>query len=980
MDQLIIVITQKKNLGYVMIPYVASRNEKALIELHEQVTDEHLKQKLSGISESDKELLRTLFKINEQTLYKLFSRDNTLKQFYSTLKDDYVQTHMRPYIEKYLTKAIVGIAQCSIPVYYKDTNYSNLYETDRIHVARQPASASFHFNLESDQLTYNLKIVSEKKEINLLNREVKEIATEPALLLLNQHLYWFDNIDSKKFRPFISKTHISIPERSIDNYMSAFVEKCIRDHQVQASGFQIIDRKVTSKAKLVLEHNLSRVPVLTLKFQYDQRTYLAGTKSKVFVNLQKHEGHYIFERLQRDNEWEIEQVDFLVKGGLSNSGDAQFAIPGVEEPQTALYNLICWLNQHTKALKKQHIEFDQSRFEDTYFSGSVNLQFKCTEKEDWFDIQAHVQVGEFSIPFYQFRKHIIRQKREYVLPNGEIFILPEEWFSRYGDLMQFSVAKGDAIQLDKMYFQFLEAAQHEKGKKKLSEKMLSLQKNGKTQQLSVPESIQATLRPYQVEGYSWMHALLENQFGGILADDMGLGKTLQTLALLTRIYDQPQEVDANSEPSAQVQLSLFEDSPIRGFNHSQQSASLIVMPTSLVHNWHHEIQKFAPHLKTYIYTGNKRLKTKDIGKIFRHYHIVLSTYGIVRNDVEYLQNYPFQYLILDESQNIKNPSSKVYQAVTELKAMNFLVLTGTPIENSLMDLWAQLNFVNRGFLGSLNYFKNHYITPITKQKNVEQEKKLQVLIDPFVLRRTKEMVAKDLPPLSEQVVYCDMSPEQKKFYEREKSGVRNELLNTFLPGDKVAFMALQALTKLRQLANHPRMIDESYEGSSGKFDQVISSLEDIVSEKHKVLVFSSFVKDLELIEAELKAKKLAYSKLTGSTGDRESVIKRFTREADCRIFLISLKAGGVGLNLVEADYVFVLNPWWNPAAEAQAINRAHRIGQTKNVFVYRFISSETIEEKIVKLQERKRELAGTFINTDNPLKNLTKEEIEELFA
>jgi SNF2 family DNA or RNA helicase len=243
-------------------------------------------------------------------------------------------------------------------------------------------------------------------------------------------------------------------------------------------------------------------------------------------------------------------------------------------------------------------------------------------------------------------------------------------------------------------------------------------------------------------------------------------------------------------------------------------------------------------------------------------------------------------------------------------------------------------------------------------------------------------VATELPPVTEQTLYCDMSPEQKKLYESEKSGIRNKLLNIIAEQgiERSGIMALQALTRLRQLANHPVMVDDKFEGTSGKFEQIMENLESIVAEKHKVLVFSSFVKDLDLIEKELNKRQLSYSKLTGATGNRQEVIKRFKANEECRIFLISLKAGGVGLNLTEADYVFMLNPWWNPAAELQAINRAHRIGQTRNVFVYRFISSGTIEEKIAKLQEKKQALADTFINSNNPFKNLSESEIRELFA
>jgi SNF2 family DNA or RNA helicase len=311
------------------------------------------------------------------------------------------------------------------------------------------------------------------------------------------------------------------------------------------------------------------------------------------------------------------------------------------------------------------------------------------------------------------------------------------------------------------------------------------------------------------------------------------------------------------------------------------------------------------------------------------------------------------------------------------------MLTGTPVENSLIDLWTQMNLVNDSLLGTLSFFKKHFVLPI-KNNDEAKVSKLQKIIRPFFMRRTKGDVAKELPAIMEQTLYCDMTAEQKKYYEKEKSGIRNviyQIFETKTPQES-KIIALQALTRLRLIANHPVLIDENYEGSSGKFEQIMENLENVVSEGHNVLVFSSFVKDLKLFKTELEKRNINYSILTGATKNRQEVIQTFqeNKTTPCQIFLISLKAGGLGLNLTKADYVFMLNPWWNPAAEAQAINRAHRIGQTKNVFVYRFLSAGSIEEKIARLQQSKQQLANTFINVNNPLKDLSNQEILELFG
>jgi len=353
----------------------------------------------------------------------------------------------------------------------------------------------------------------------------------------------------------------------------------------------------------------------------------------------------------------------------------------------------------------------------------------------------------------------------------------------------------------------------------------------------------------------------------------------------------------------------------------------------------------------------------------------------MRNDIDFLTQYEFECIVLDESQYIKNTSSQVYQSVSELKARHYFVMTGTPIENSLNDLWAQLNFVNRGMLGSLSYFKNHFVQPIIQQQDEEREKRLQQIIKPFILRRTKSEVAKDLPPVIEQTVYCEMSDEQQKIYLSEKSAVRNNLFERISQSglEKNTMLAISALLRLRQLANHPAMVLDNYSGESAKIEEIISRIESLQAERHKVLIFSSFVKLLQLVETRLQQLNIDYSMLTGETQNREEVISRFQEDPAVGCFLISLKAGGVGLNLTAADYVFILDPWWNPASELQAINRAHRIGQDKTVMVYRFITIDTIEEKIQNLQNEKSKLANTYINTNNPFTGLEVSDVERLF-
>jgi SNF2 family DNA or RNA helicase len=547
-------------------------------------------------------------------------------------------------------------------------------------------------------------------------------------------------------------------------------------------------------------------------------------------------------------------------------------------------------------------------------------------------------------------------------------ILPEPWFIKYKSILEFGKSSDDSLRIHKQHFSLLADTFDDKdcdGCDKLDKLLIPDQ----VPVLSAPEGLNCEMRQYQVDGLSWLYWLQSAKLGGCLADDMGLGKTIQTLALL--------QYNIENMPSVPKRIigekqTLFEE-PVQKFT------SLIVVPASLLYNWENEIKRFAPHMKVCSYRGNQRKKTTSY---FQSFDIVLSSYHTVRQDIDIISTFYFHYVILDESQVIKNPASMIFKTVIRLKSDYKLVLTGTPVENSLTDLWTQLNFVNPGLLGNLSFFRREYAKPIEKERDDDKELQLRKIIKPFILRRTKEMVAKDLPPVIEQTVFCDMTEEQTKLYEEEKSAVRNSIFRNFETAgkEKSAIVVLQGLMKLRQISNHPVMSNDDYQFGSGKFETVLQNMESVVSEGHKILVFSSFVKHLELYAEVFRKNRTSFSLLTGSSTNREKIINGFQLDPSNKIFLISLKAGGVGLNLTAADYVFILDPWWNPAAEVQALSRAHRIGQDKSVFVYRYISSNSIEEKIIRLQEKKSRLADAFIQSNNPLKDIDMNQILEIIG
>ena len=469
-----------------------------------------------------------------------------------------------------------------------------------------------------------------------------------------------------------------------------------------------------------------------------------------------------------------------------------------------------------------------------------------------------------------------------------------------------------------------------------------------------PQGLNATLRPYQLEGLSWMQSLRQLEVGGILADDMGLGKTLQTLAHI-----------------------LCEKNAGR-----LDRPAMVVMPTSLIPNWMDEAAHFTPQLKVLALYGASRKKYYEH---LTEYDLILTTYALLPKDIERLANVPLHILILDEAQYIKNPNSKASQAARELSARQRLCLSGTPLENHLGELWALFHFLLPGWLGDVKTFNRDYRVPIERQGNDERLQHLNARIKPFLLRRTKEQVATELPPKTEIIHWVDLNEAQRDVYETMRLAmdkkVRDEITRKGVGRSQI--IILEALLKLRQVCCDLRLVNDNppKKGStSGKLDSLMVMLEALFAEGRRILLFSQFTSMLGLIEAELKKRNIAYALLTGQTRDRRTPVKDF-QSGKLQIFLISLKAGGVGLNLTEADTVIHYDPWWNPAAENQATDRAYRIGQEKPVFVYKMIARGTVEEKIQHLQQEKSDLAAGVLDGRSAGDwKLQDDDIEALFA
>ena len=581
---------------------------------------------------------------------------------------------------------------------------------------------------------------------------------------------------------------------------------------------------------------------------------------------------------------------------------------------------------------------------------------------DWFDVNVVLDYNGIHAHLKEIL-NAIHEDAEYIsLPDGSIAPFDKSLRQALGFLVETGRQgpRADSIRLNQTQVLAAEdilALADERNANEAFETSLARLRSFQGLERTEPAAgFQAQLRTYQQAGLDWLHFLRTYGFGGILADDMGLGKTIQMLAL----------------------LHLQKSGRLR--SNGSRRTHLIVAPTSLVYNWQREAERFTPDLDVLDYTGSGR--ARDL-RVLRRNDLVLTSYAILRRDAEFLAEAGFDTVVLDESHHIKNPHSQTFKAAMSLGGKHRVCLTGTPVENSTIELWSQMHFANPGGLGSLNGFKDRFVTPIEKYGDRATADRLRRLTHPFILRRRKDEVADDLPPKVEQVVYCEMEGGQRRIYEKWRDYYRAGVLDAIQAEglQKSRMKVLEGLMKLRQISNHPRLVEPAFEGASGKFEVLMDTLDELRDEGHKVLVFSQFVKMLDVIRCALDGRGVRYAYLDGRTRGRQAVVDAFQEDPDIPHFLISLRAGGVGLNVTAADYALIVDPWWNPAVDEQAIDRTHRIGQNRTVFAQKLITRGTVEEKILDLQERKKQLAEDVIAADeNVLKALSLEDIEAFFS
>ena len=969
--QLIYSLYAHEYLGFLFESFVIQVDEnRRLSFLHQNISSKNAPEFASGLDDTDYELISLMDSIQQENVIKKFYNKKIkpgeffLKMYDSEKGNKPLQEEIERYLETKRSQILERIEGKMLFEMGNDGEPA----WRQIEIMPERASVLFHFRRNETNTHYfpTIKYGGEKLEWQYKGGYL--ICREPAWLVLNNKLYSFENdVDGKKLQPFLNKKFIEIPKKVEDTYYRKFVAPLIAQFDVYAKGFTINSLNYEPQPVITFSELTALQPagaglfgdaehsghdpkddgkiVFNLAFRYGEYLFKAEQMLDTSVRIEQNGDEYVFHKVKRKQEKEKRVLKELRELDL----DLRHARATIQKPKA-----FSWLSKYRNRLEAEGYLVQQSRHDQKrYFLGESHINIEVKENIDWFDIYAVIRFGDFEISFSELRKYILRKQLEIKLPNGEIAVIPEKWLSDYSELFAFAEESKNGVKglmLRKHHLALVQDLQSgELAKVTISRKLEKLRGFEEIEDYPMPLSFQGELRPYQKAGYNWLQFLNKYNFGGCLADDMGLGKTVQTLAML----------QAQKEGG-------------------KGGTSLLVMPTSLIYNWEMEATKFTPNLRVHVYTGTNR--NKDVSR-FENYDLVLTSYGITRLDIEELKKYYFHYIILDESQAIKNPVSNIAKAVRELNCRHRLILTGTPLENSTLDLWSQMHFINPGLLGNQSFFKNEFLNPIEKKQDEDKINKLYTIIKPFILRRHKTQVATELPEKIENIQYCTMTVQQEEKYEEAKNFYRSKILDQInLHGVKKSqFMLLQGLTKLRQIANHPAMTDSEYTGDSGKMQDVTHMLQSAISKGHNILVFSQFVKQLSLFRKYLDLHKTDYAYLDGATKDRMEQVQRFQTEDKLRVFLISLKAGGVGLNLTKADYVFILDPWWNPAAEQQAVDRAHRIGQENKVFTYKFITRNSVEEKILALQKRKVQLAGNLIATEESfVKNLSKDDINSL--
>ena len=909
-------------------------------------------------SEEDKMLLQQVRKLLPAEVNRYLNRNSPFSGIWENIiqqHDDELPEETRHLINEYLLskfkKLFAELAESNFAFYLPS---KKTFTTANL----QQAEFSAHFIAPEFIVNYNKANnqyeVECRVKLPLADLNITENECEAPLFFQyhNQFFTWQKTEDVMVMEKFMPSGKLLLDAATWGTHLHDFILPLSKEYNVHFGNLKKEEVKdIKPEAKVILKEKgdyLVFQPIFTYK-GYDVK---AGDKEKIILP-QADKLLVIQRNLEAEKEF-VQKIEALHSNFIHPIETDSLALKGAD----VLKNN--WFFLFVDAMKEMQLPvFGFDALKNFRFNtAKPSTKIFISSHTDWFDAKVEILFGEQKVTVADVKKALQNKQQFVPLSDGTLGILPEEWIKKYSLLFRVGEGKTSNMKLSKYHFSVIEELYLERNEEELfiqlEEKYEKLKSNHSIKTIDAPAHLKDVLRPYQESGFQWLNYLREVQWGGILADDMGLGKTVQALSFIHHLREEQGSLKA-----------------------------LVVCPTTLMFNWQNEIRKFTPSLTFYIHHGGGRIReslSQD------HIDVIITTYGTLRSDIKQFVDVDFDYVILDESQAIKNPGSKVTKAACLLKAKNRLCLSGTPLQNNTFDIFAQMNFLNPGMLGSVEFFKQEFSVPIDKFGEKEQKDHLRKLLYPFILRRTKEQVAKDLPEKQEMILFCEMGDEQRKIYDAYRNDYRDKILGVVdTQGvQKSQLTILQGLMKLRQICDSPAIVNEQerFPNVSVKLEEIGREITENIS-NHKALIFSQFLGMLALIKEKLKELGVVYEYFDGSTSaaDREKAINHFQNDDECRVFLISLKAGGVGLNLTAADYVYIVDPWWNPAVEQQAIDRTHRIGQTKNIFAYRMICTDTVEDKILKLQDRKRALARDLITDDEGfVKSLTRDDVEYLFS
>jgi non-specific serine/threonine protein kinase len=906
-------------------------------------------------TEHDKHVLSLIRKLQDAEINKYINRNSPFSGIWENIihheQDDLpeeTKNLMNEYLLPKAAKALAAAEQTQVYLLPKSSPFkaANL---QKVEVMQTPLVPHFSINKEGSQYTVECFVNPEGVAYGLADNEAKT----PLLFLYNHQVWlWKSSEAVSAMEPFLPTGIKKWSEAAWPETLRKTVLPWTREYKVDFDRSLIDEVKDGEpEIKLYLQERgdyLIFQPVFTYK-GFDTKTtdgeeVVIPQGNKVIVVHRNGDAEHRF----------LDKLRALHSNFVAMDDGAALALKGEEVLKNNWFFLFV---DAAKDLKVPVYGFESLK-NFRFNTAKPSTHIYISSNTDWFDAKVDILFGDQKVSVAEVKKALAAKQQFVQLADGTLGILPEEWLKKYALLFRVGEGKTDKLKLSRYHMSVIDDLYENRNEEeltiKLEEKYERIRAHQQIKEIAPPQNLQPILRPYQVAGFQWLNYLQEVSWGGILADDMGLGKTVQALSLLQHYYQTKGTLKA-----------------------------LVVCPTTLIYNWENEIKKFTASLEYYIHHGNGR--TRNLEEIKKH-NIIITTYGTLRSDIKLFLQIPLDYVVLDESQAIKNPASKVTKAASLLNAKNRLCMSGTPLQNNTFDVFAQMNFLNPGMLGTMEFFRQEFAIPIDKFGEKEQKDHLRKILYPFILRRTKEQVAKDLPDKTETILFCEMGDEQRRIYDAYRNEFRNKILGTIEEQgiQKSQLTILQGLMKLRQICDSPAILNEPepFENHSIKLEEIAREIDENIG-NHKALIFSQFLGMLGLIKQKLTELNIKFEYFDGSTSapDREKAIQSFQNDDEVRVFLISLKAGGVGLNLTAADYVYIVDPWWNPAVEQQAIDRTHRIGQTKNIFAYRMICKDTIEDKIMQLQERKRTLAKELITDDDGfVKTLTKEDVEYLFS